>query len=387
VIITYFFVSKTIQNNRLREEHKKIETRFVELQSEAETLKTEALANKNQGVSQKTVILQEIEKLNEEIEKSLPDEYMKEDFEALAKSLSNSRDELLLIKRIEEPEVIVDFGAIFEDISLVDITYSNDSLFVTDNLRNVVYKVGLNLSSEPIEHITNLSKPEFLVTNSAGDIIVYDNNSDSGIAKFSPNEPNSLSRFSGLLARRDIGSVAEVGLFLPTDGLYELKTSNQQIYKREKSGDTYLGGGALFVSSTSANWKTDSELSKAKDIAVPFEIYVLIEGGGIRRYLGGGDNTLVYDTFTNLLSSDFESFKDASSIDVTSKFMAVSDPKNKRILVFQISDTSDKKLTLLNQFVYEGEGDYFEYLQEVVINEIDRRLYVLDGERVIRLDF
>ncbi|BCX13785.1 MAG: hypothetical protein KatS3mg085_317 [Candidatus Dojkabacteria bacterium] len=387
IIFTYFFISRTIQNNKIQAERREIEARYQVLQSEVESLKSEALATKNQDVDKKVLVLNEIDKLTKEVEDATPEDYMSDAFSSLNEALSEVRDDLLLIDRIREPQVIADFGAVFEDVDLRDIAYSNGGIFVSDYLRNVVYKLSTNLSSEPVEHISNLVKPEFLVTSSSGDLIVYDNDEISGIARFSPNESNSLSRFSGLLARRDIGSVAEVGLYLNTDGLYELKTSNEQIYKREKSGDTYLGGGALFVSSNPPNWKNDPELSRAIDIAVPFEIYVLIDGGGIRRYLGGGDNTLVYESFVNLLRSDFESFKNASSIDVSSQFMAVSDPQNRRVMIFQISDTPEKFLTLVTQFVYDGTEDYFNNLQEVVINEIDRQVYVLDGEKVIRLDF
>lgn len=388
IIGLYLGVSSAISSNQKAADRKEAQDILTSLNAEFDVLASEVAAAKTQGVDKKQAVLTKLDTLESDIsKKKASTEYFLEDFESLIENIEVQRDELLLIKPITEPQVITDFGTLFENTELTDLAYANGSLFVSDKSRNVIYKTGTNLLSTPTEHISDVVAPRLLVTTSANEVIVYDQNDSSSIAKFSADSAASLQRFPGFLGNAEIGSVAEVGLFSGNDALYELKTTNQQIFKREKNGSDYAGGGALYTTSNPPNWKSSPDLAKALDISVPFEIYVLIEGKGLQRYLSGGDNTIVFETFNNLLKEDYASLSNASSFDVSNSFLAISDPDNKRVFVFQIGEDASKPLTLMQQFVYRGNQEVFSEMQEVVINEQSRKLFLLDGSKVLRLDF
>ncbi|MCA9381328.1 hypothetical protein KC678_03620, partial [Candidatus Dojkabacteria bacterium] len=116
----------------------------------------------------------------------------------------------------------------------------------------------------------------------------------------------------------------------------------------------------------------------------PYEIYVLAQDLGVRRYLSGGPNTLERQTYINLLDSDFTAMQKATALDVTTNYMAVGDSINKRVLLFQVQDNEQKNLLFTKQYIYEGsDSEIFTDIKEIKI--VDGYGYVLDGNRIIRL--
>lgn len=384
----YFGVTSILASNREKAEKREAETLLASLRSDYDLLASEVLAAKTLSADKKQTVITELSNLESRVNQEKGStEYFPEEFDSILADIQRQNDELLLINSISQPQVVVDLGALFENVELSDLVYSNGNLFISDESRNVIYKSGVALDSTPQEHISDVTSPRHLVVDSAGDIIVYDQNDSSAISRFSSEQPNSLSRYPGALGNSDIGSVVEVGIFRNTDALYELKTTNQQIYQRDRAGSDYAAGGAIYITSKPPNWKSSPDLARAIDIAAPFEIYVLIEGKGLQRYLSGGDNTIAYETFNNFLREDYAALSDATSFDISDSFLAVADPNNSRVFIFEVDDSAEKKITLIEQYIYRGEGDYFSNLQELIINEQSRKLYILDGSRVLRLDF
>ena len=307
------------------------------------------------------------------------------------------RNRALKLEEINSSNVrlISDVSRQFSGANLTSLafTISNGQrlVYVTDEKNNNVYKISVdkvgNISKILLDGNDSFKSPRLAVTASNGDIIIYDNNESASISRIFVNNNDKVQRFN--VPVRDTIGVFAADIF--TNGsIYELRPSpNSYIHRRLPSGNGFATGGANYVATNPPNWRTDLDFTSAIDISVPYEVYVLIKGQGIKRYLSGGDNSITLQSFINLLSEDFEYIKQATSIDVSQKYLVVGDPVNKRILLFTISQDSRKDLVFNKQFKYVGQESIFTNIKDIVINELDNggEIYVLDDNKIILVNF
>ncbi len=374
--------SRRIEAERIdnaRTELTQLQNDFAPLNSQVETVKTQAQAKKD-------ILISSLDNIINEAESQKSTGLLTNDLNDLITQANQAKDNVQLIKEVnsENIQVISDIGKVHADSEPTGIVFTNGNIFVSDNKRGVIYKITPNVNSDPTEFVKNLTSPNVLTKNSAGDIIFYDSDSSTAIAKVNP-KSGEVYRFP-YLSTGVIGTITKAAVYSGNDALYEIHQDHQQIFKRDKDGQNYFGGGAIYSTVNPPNWKTDPEFSKAIDIAAPYEIYVLIQGGGLRRYLAGGDNSLTYDTFSNFAQSDYNAINDATAIDVDGKYLAVADPKNKRVLVFEIQDNDQKNLRFTKQFVYRGDDNTFSNITELAVSEANNEVFVLDGTKVVKLN-
>ncbi len=389
VVLSFFIISsvRSAQSRARENEFNRIQTEKVaELTNKVEAVTSAA------GAINVEAAVRNIEQIQSEAQQQITEVEAKkfktkdrfiDDYRSILMQANNQKNRLLKLDEITGPEIIADFGAQFEDTLLTDIEYSEGSLFASDEGRNIIYKITPEISGQFQNHITNVTKPRILVRNVAGEIVVYDDDKSITIAKFDPNEPDSLYRFPGLTPP-EIGRVVDAAIYDGNDSLYELRQNHRQIYKRDKTGVNYQSGGAVYTADKPQNWKTSPELSDAKDIEVPFEVYALTSTG-IKRYLGGEDNTITDASFQEILPTDLIAINSATAMEVTARYLAVGDSVNNRVLLFQIQEDNAKSLKFIRQFKYTGEQNIFSNIKEIKINETDGKIYVLDGARIIRL--
>ncbi len=388
IVFIYTNVQNARENKKKQEELQLSQEKLADFNQRYQTLNSSVLNSNTQTPSQKQTTLDGLNALEQDIKAydattSLNDA----ELEDLLSNIQVAKDDLLSIEGFSQAQVVADVGAQFADTQLTDLEYSEGSLFVSDTGRNVIYKFATELNSQLQVHISSLNKPTLLVKNALGEIIFYDSDTDRSIGKFNPNQTESVVRF-GSLPLSEVGGANEVGLYENNDALYEIRQANSQIYKRERQGDGYKSGGAAFNAENPPNWKNIPELSRAVDISVPFELYALIQGVGLQRYLSGGDNTLTFDLFNNILQSDYDLISNGTSLDVTTNYVAVGIPTAKRVMLFSIDNTNPSKpLKLEKQFEFRGSDNTFSGLQELKINETNRKIFVLDNAKVLRLDF
>jgi hypothetical protein len=360
---------------------------YGSIESQVQNLQFSGGQDKFSVLSSIDLLITSVRELRDEVETNdaikQKDSYIA-DLNNIERNLTAQRDELLLVESFTEAPIIADLSRQFSDAELSDLVHSEGFLFISDQGRDVIYRVATELNSEVEVHVTEVTSPEVLVKNVAGEVIVYDRNDDSVIGKFNPNDKESLVRFENLIPP-SVGNAPEAAIFSGNDSLYEVRPIHQQIFKRDKTGEGYVNGGATFQSQNPPNWKQDPELARAIDIDVPYEIYVLVQDLGVRRYLAGGPNTLERNTYINLLDEDFNALQSATSISVTTKYMAVADSQNQRILLFEIQDNEQKNVRFIKQYQYKGDDStILSDITEVQVVEGESRVYVLDGNRVMR---
>ncbi|MCA9381644.1 hypothetical protein KC678_05240, partial [Candidatus Dojkabacteria bacterium] len=237
-----------------------------------------------------------------------------EQLRSLSNSVDVAKDDVLNIEAFSEPEIIADLSRQFNDAELTDLEYSEGYLFASDEGRDVIYRIAPEIGADVEVHETDVTSPQILVRSTNGEIIVYDKDEEAVMGHFDPTDKESLKRYENLIPP-SVGKPVESAMFDSNGALYEINQVHQQIFKREAAGDTFANGGATFQSQNPPNWKQDPELAKAIDIEAPYEIYVLAQDLGVRRYLSGGPNTLERQTYINLLDSDFTAMQKATALD------------------------------------------------------------------------
>jgi len=307
------------------------------------------------------------------------------------------RNRALKLEEINSSNVrlISDVSRQFSGANLTSLAFTIANgqrlVYVTDEKNNNVYKISVdkvgNISKILLDGNDSFKNPRLAVTASNGDIIIYDNNESASISRIFVNNNDKVQRFN--VPVRDTIGVVAADIF--TNGsIYELRPSpNSYIHRRLPSGNGFATGGANYVATNPPNWRTDLDFTSAIDISVPYEVYVLIKGQGIKRYLSGGDNSITLQSFINLLSEDLEYIKQASSIDVSQKYLAIADSLNKRIILFTVSEDSRKDLVFNKQFKYVGQENIFSNIKDIFINELNDggEIYVLDDNRIILVNF
>ncbi|MEP7103838.1 MAG: hypothetical protein ABI721_03975 [Candidatus Dojkabacteria bacterium] len=387
LVLIYVGIKNADDARQKQEKINTASTQLTNLRNRLDTLTPQILQAKNEGQEKKTLLLNELQKLTSDISLQQRAGLFTTELDNLSKQVQSRQDDLLLVTAVIDPKIVTDVGKNFPDATLSDIVYSNGNLYISDSARGVVYKVASNaLNAQPQAYATGLTQPFLLVRNVDGDIIFYDNDATSSVGKFSIGGDPTLKRFAGLTPA-SVGKPMEAALYDGNNALYEVRQTSRQIFRRNAQDDGYVAGGAAPSTDPETDWKDDPDFANALDISVPRDIWVLIKTQGIKRYLAGGDNTLTADSFTNLLNTDFEALKGASSIDVADNNLVVGDPVNRRVLLFKYDDSDDAKINFVKQYDYRGsDSTTFSDLDEVVVVQSESAIYVLDGTKVIRLD-
>lgn len=360
-----------------------IESRVNSYKSQLDQLVKESAGSLDDA--EKASLISELDTLRTNLEAQKRDGLFLESINSQQDTIAKTKDLITGTVPFTQVQVIADLGKTYSNAELEDIEFTKGNLYVSDNERGVIYQIGTSINSNVNQIATDLNGPSTLAVNVAGDLIFYDSSNTSSIARLNV-DSGEVTRLPGL-PTAVIGNITNAYIFTGNDALYEIHQNHQQIFKRDKNGDTYVGGGAVYNTQNPPNWRTDPEFGSAIDIDIPFEIYVLIRGKGVKRYLAGGENTINQNTFINTSKSDFDSLSNATAIDIDGKILAVADPTNRRVIIFSIQDNDTRNLVFEKSIVYRGnDSNVFKNIKELVVNESSRNVFVLDGTSIIRLD-
>lgn len=300
--------------------------------------------------------------------------------------IQSQQDLLMLFEEIDNPTIIADVASTYQSADVTDMVMSGNYILLADKARDVIYRVRNDASGSIEEFISSVTEPYLLTKNVAGEVIFYDNDRTAVAGKFNVEDASSVTRFTNMTPP-SVGNVKSVAVYSGNDALYELRPQNNYVFRRDKVADGYATGGMPFQPTSASTWRVDDTFGRAIDIATPYEIYVLVTGLGLRRHSAGGENTLEANTYLNLLDDDREAIKSATAFDATFKYVAVGDSVNKRILFFEIIDNDQKSLRFIKQIGYRGNAGYLGNIKSITVNDETKTAYVLDGNRVLRVNF
>jgi hypothetical protein len=321
----------------------------------------------------------------DEVPEGISDEYLEKKVE-LEQAVLGVEDSLY--KRVVvSPESFVGFfdeGTDLTDIEYVVDKSGNELLFITDKGTRSVWQVSIydRSKNRMLDNDELLESPEYLDYGNEGDIFVYDSGEGVLRAPVTDSSWGSFEKLTGVgLNNIGIDNVGEFAVLTSTDNLYYLDTTNGRIVKSVNYGTGY--------SSTVVSAINDEKFVNANDFFADFSIYVLTSGNdGVLRYSAGTYVPLSVVGVNGDLG-DLTCGDTAGSMDFA---FYMFDATNRRILKFEKPRDSynDKlhpnELLLLNQYVYRGDDqDMWSDVNDIVIDQAQKYMYVLDGNNVWRI--
>jgi hypothetical protein len=150
-------------------------------------------------------------------------------------------------------------------------------------------------------------------------------------------------------------------IVLYSSKLYSLDPSHNQVWRTQNSGGGFSSEAAYIKA-------TDASLQDAVSMAIDSNVYILKSDGTLLRFLSGGQEGF------GLVSID-PPLRAASSVwtDMTSQFIYVTDPADKRVLVY------DKNGALKAQIT----SSQFHTPRDISVDEANKRMVLVDGNRLL----
>ena len=173
---------------------------------------------------------------------------------------------------------------------------------------------------------------------------------------------NSVFKFN--IKTKQIENLFIAGGLKPDDSLTSFKVFNNNLYSISRRNNQiyfYKRNGATF--GASSNWlKETADLSKASDLYIDGDIYILENTGAVVKFFKGNRQTYA-------ASAIFPEMNQAQKIIVGSKYLYIFEASSQRLVVLAKPDGQ-----LLNQY----KLDSLSQLQDFAINEIAKQAYFLD---------
>ncbi|MCA9379183.1 hypothetical protein KC640_02035, partial [Candidatus Dojkabacteria bacterium] len=376
LVILVLIINKRNEEVAVERHIQEVETKISELENTWQQLKTEASAASIGEVpaENKQDIAARIAEVVKSAESLLGENIGTDRLDEIISETQKSQDALFNVRSFTDPQVVADLELTFEGADAAAAVYASGNIFVADRARGVVYRMGTTLNSEVSSFATGLSSPYLLTADPSGNVVFVDNNSDSVMGTIDATSGNVSRSPSDSLAR--IGTLAGMDIYDANAALYSVNPAKNVVVKQENISGNYV------VPNDAAPWRQDADFANAVALKVDYSIFMLVKGKGLLRYEGGEPATYNASGFS---AADTQALQNASAFDLTATKLYIADPAGRRLIVAE--RTNADTYTFKEQYVYRGDDDtVFSKMQSVSVNEANGKIYVLDGNQVIRLD-
>lgn len=356
LIVSIFFVflfAQSIitrgQNNEVVKAKKGADDQLKKVQSA--TIEAEAALNYKNEEGALTFLTE----ANHLLSQIPEDKKNKTERDSLSDKIKEIQNKIQKIIFIDQPTIFSDLRSIHPEINVQTLALANDQLIGFDGSNQSAY----GISQTPIILSSHSDGPIAMESDNFdnGDIILLDSKGE--FFSFSKNE---LKKIDVGFENQDRGIIS-FAAFSPSR-LYTLDAKNNQIFKHQAVENGFSKG---------TPWMNDSSvnLQDAKSVAVDGSLYVLKENGKIIKLFGGKKENFQMSKIEPELGN---ATKIATS--PNSKYLALLDPNNKRIVLFQ------KNGHIAGQFM----SDAFDHLKDIVVNDSKGKIFALNGKTVFEID-
>ncbi len=358
------------EQSRIKQQNEEL---ISSIQDELDSIKSSSVftINVEDNVADRERILTQINSLLDKIKNTSISEDYKSQIEAESLELESLKDKLLRIINVDSGTLFIDFGASYEGAKPSDIAIVGSYVYVSDEARNVIYKIDANANIDEINK--DFDSIRLITDDPEGDgLLILDNSSTAlGLLNL---DSLDLKRFVGM-TNNNLASIVEMDAYEVSKNdvrLYLANQSSPQVQQINKRGKAYSDG-------PKSRWD-DVELDGITDIALINGKFVLVKPQvGILRYFATSQiNTVI----SGLLNGD--SLADASKVDVAGQYIYIADSKNHRILVFTSGrEGQEDYLDLIAQY-RALDGNMFNDIKDIVVGS--NFIYVLDDSKLYKLD-
>ncbi|MCR4278923.1 MAG: hypothetical protein NUV81_03420 [bacterium] len=259
------------------------------------------------------------------------------------------------LRKVRVAENVVELARLdnVEDGSLQAVALSGDTAYVVDRTLGELIKIDLvNTTQKRIQLPEGANR---ITTASVGDrSIVFA--TDSGTLYSVNIQTDTVQKLSFTPPSDQLSDIV-----VYSGRLYVLDGVGGQIWKSNAITGGF-GTGSPYIKASNIS------LEGAVSVAIDSNVYVLKSDGTVARYLSGGQ-----EGFS--ISAVDPEFKSASSIwaDVDSTKIVITDPDEKRILIFNKDGSLSSQVT----------SDEFHALRDIAVDETAKRMIVIDGTRLL----
>jgi DNA-binding beta-propeller fold protein YncE len=351
------------------------ESQLTQLSVRADTvsLSTAASADKEKVINDLTKLASSVRSTSQKPEATND---QKDKLTVITTTINTKLDAVTGVRAFTQPQVVTDLATYFSNANPVDLQFASGQVYIVDKARGVVYRADPNINAEPGEFVSGLISPYLITATPEGDLVIADQNADSAIATLDA-ETKNVKRHPGLSLSR-MGTLLAMFVWDNNGALYNINGVKQSIFKQESIA------GNFQLPNDGAPWRLDADLAQAGDIYVDGSIYVLVKGKGLVRYFGGEPATL---EINGLLSSDLNALQDSDAFEMVGDELFIADSSGKRVLKFKRNpDAGEAVFEFVEQYVYKGSEAIFSNIRDISFQADSRKLFVLDGAKVIRLD-
>ncbi|MBI2437114.1 MAG: hypothetical protein HYV41_05275 [Candidatus Magasanikbacteria bacterium] len=320
--------------------------------------KDEAQARLLYGEEKKALeILREAERLTDALPQKTDEEI------AQARELTTTLSAILLkLQKITtvDSSIVADLSSTNEQVQIQGLVFFNDTLVAFGEHDTTLYTIDpitQTLESKSYELIKNLKIAD---VPKEDDKIVFITTEHKALEFNKKTQSFSSKEISFSTDNPEL-----VDLAIYSTRLYILNAREEQIFKHNPTQIGYDRGTAWITSKTSS-------LLDAVSIAVDGDLYVLTSSGKILKFYAGTEQGFEIHGLDPALENPTQlwTYADVNNI-------YILEPTHKRVVII------DKEGNFVGQYTNEAWDD----LQDFVVNESDKMIYVLSGNKIYLFGF
>ncbi len=272
--------------------------------------------------------------------------------EGLLSKIQSQFDIVDLVNRIDNPEIAVSLNQTAEQI-----THIGEKYYASD-ANNFVYQIDLeNKKAEDLQvKSDDIERSKLMIPIEKTEEIIFLSDSNK-LSSLNLNKKELTP--ANIEFVNDNPNIKDIASY--NNYLYLLEPDANQIYKYRRTANGFDNG---------KSWITDSEVDirSATSIAIDGFIYVLKSDGTVDKYLSGVKKDFSVEELSDPISSSAEIYTNADL-----EYLYVIDSPKQRIILFNKINGS-----LIGQYTSSA----FDDLKNIVVNEIEDKMYVLNGNKV-----
>lgn len=281
-----------------------------------------------------------------------PDRQLK--MSKLSKDIGDLQERLKKIVKVENTLELAALGAAANPGSLAAPVLVKDTAYVVDQASGNILKIS----------VATKETKRIEIPSGTGQIVSGTEGKDSILFATSDGNLLALSKSTDLVkpmgwSHAKTSSTTDIVLY--NAKIYSLDPSNSQIWRSQQSGNSF-GGETSYIKAS------DAPVNDGVALAIDSNVYVLKANGSVVQFLSGGQVSF------GLYPID-PPIRAASNIwtGVDSTMLYITDPADKRVLLFDKSGTLKSQLT----------STQFSQLRDLSVDETSKRMIVVDGNRLL----
>ncbi len=305
---------------------------------------------------------------------------------ALAASIRASLDRIDGVVRIDSRATVVDFSPVIQDKGdVTQVVVDGENLYVLDEGQDRLFRYALSADGravqEPGKHPVVMKKGDRVDGRAVAELLniawvpAGQLRTQSGLflleneRSFIVYDPKVGASRIDVADNKRWGAIQAVSGF--AGGLYLLDTKEKDLYYYPPTKNGYESQPYLILDS---NGRVD--LSKATDIALDGNLYVLESGGTVRRFTREGRPLdFVGDVPEGKIAGPRALFASAAT-----RSLYVLDTAGERVLQFSPEGKFQR------QFRADGRNASFKEARDLFVDEAARRIYLLTRGALIEFD-